>query len=61
MGSGDAFLAGFVTATQLGSPLRDALCLALGAGAANAEMPGAGRLDPGRARDLSSHAEVDPV
>jgi len=61
VGSGDAFLAGFVTATQLGSPLRDALCLALGAGAANAEMPGAGRLDPGRARDLSSHAEVDPV
>jgi hypothetical protein len=41
--------------------VRDALCLALGAGTANAEMPGAGRLDPARARELSARAEVDRV
>ena len=61
VGSGDAFLAGFVTALERGDPVRDALCLALGAGTANAEMPGAGRLDPARARELSARAEVDRV
>jgi 1-phosphofructokinase len=61
VGSGDAFLAGFVTAVHSGGSLREALCLALGAGTANAEMPGAGRLDPARARELSTLAEVDQV
>ena len=61
VGSGDAFLAGFVTALDAGQSPRDALCLALGAGAANAEMPGAGRLDAARARELASRAEVDQI
>ena len=61
VGSGDAFLGGFVTALESGGSLRDALCLALGAGAANAEVPGAGRLDPDRARELAGRAQVDPM
>ena len=61
VGSGDAFLAGFVTAARSGGSLREALGVALGAGAANAEMPGAGRLDPARARDLSARAKVDRI
>lgn len=61
VGSGDAFLAGLVTALHGGGSLRAALCLALGAGTANAEMPGAGRLDAARARELSTLAEVDEL
>lgn len=61
VGSGDAFLAGLVTALHGGGSLRAALCLALGAGTANAEMPGAGRLDAARARELSTLAEVDDL
>ena len=61
VGSGDAFLGGFVTALESGNSVRDALCLALGAGAANAEVPGAGRLEPGRARELAARAEVDRI
>lgn len=58
VGSGDAFLAGLVTALDRGDPWEDALRSALGAGAANAEMPGAARLDPDRARTLASQADV---
>lgn len=58
VGSGDAFLAGLLTAAPPpdGSWL-DAFALALGSGAANAEVPGAGSLDPGRARTLAAAAE----
>jgi 1-phosphofructokinase family hexose kinase len=58
VGSGDAFLAGLVTALDRGDGWEDALRLALGAGAANAEIPGAARLDPDRARALASEAAV---
>jgi fructose-1-phosphate kinase PfkB-like protein len=58
VGSGDAFLAGLVTALDDGASWEDALRLALGAGAANAEMPGAARLDPARARTLACEADV---
>jgi 1-phosphofructokinase family hexose kinase len=58
VGSGDAFLAGLVTALDRGDPWEAALRLALGAGAANAEMPGAARLDPDRARALTEQAHV---
>lgn len=58
VGSGDAFLAGLVTALDEGSSWEDALRLGLGAGAANAEMPGAARLDPARARALAGEADV---
>lgn len=58
VGSGDAFLAGLVAALDRGDPWQDAFRLALGAAAANAEMPGAARLDPGRARALAAKAVV---
>jgi len=58
VGSGDSFLAGLVVALDRGDELDDALRLALGAAAANAELPGAGRLDPARARVLAAEADV---
>ena len=61
VGSGDAFLAGLVTSLHSGGSVRESLCMALGAAAANAEMPGAGRLDPARARRLSSEADVGQI
>jgi 1-phosphofructokinase family hexose kinase len=61
VGSGDAFLAGLVVALDRGSPWPDALRAALGAGAANAEIPGAGRLDRSRAEALAEAARVSPA
>lgn len=61
VGSGDAFLAGLVTALDRGAGWDAALRLALGAGTANSEVPGAGRLDPGRAEALAARAEVSVV
>jgi 1-phosphofructokinase family hexose kinase len=58
VGSGDAFLAGLVTALDRGDDWEAALRLALGAATANAELAGAGRLDPARAATLASLAEV---
>ena len=58
VGSGDSFLAGLVTALDRGGSWEDALRLALGAGAANAELPGAARLEPSRAEALASQADV---
>ncbi len=58
VGSGDAFLAGLVTALDRGDGWEDALRVALGAATANAELPGAGRLDPARALELVARAEV---
>lgn len=59
VGSGDAFLAGLVTALDRGDDWEGALRLGLGAATANAEMPGAGKLDPARAEALAAQAEVD--
>jgi len=59
VGSGDAFLAGLVTAAAAGGGWPDALAAALGAAAANAELPGAGLLDAGRARALAAEAVVE--
>ena len=59
VGSGDAFLAGLVTALAKDEPWDGALRAALGAGAANAELPGAGLLDPERARRLADQAAID--
>ena len=58
VGSGDAFLAGLVVALDRGASYAEALELALAAGAANAEVPGAGRLDRSRAESLAQHARV---
>jgi 1-phosphofructokinase family hexose kinase len=61
VGSGDAFLAGLVTALAGGADWPDALATALGAAAANAEMPGAALLDSDRARALAREAVVRPA
>jgi 1-phosphofructokinase family hexose kinase len=61
VGSGDAFLAGLATALDRGDGWDDALRLALGAATANAELPGAGRLDPSRAATLAGRARVQMV
>jgi 1-phosphofructokinase family hexose kinase len=58
VGSGDAFLAGLVTSLDRGEGWDDALRLALGAATANAELPGAGTLDPSRATALAAQAQV---
>jgi 1-phosphofructokinase family hexose kinase len=58
VGSGDSFLAGLVTSLDRGAGWEDALRLALGAGAANAELPAAARLDPARALALAERADV---
>ncbi|HSC03393.1 MAG TPA: hexose kinase [Solirubrobacteraceae bacterium] len=58
VGSGDALLAGLLVALERGDPWPRALALALGAAAANAESPGAGRLDPARAQELAAQTEM---
>jgi 1-phosphofructokinase family hexose kinase len=58
VGSGDALLAGLLTGLTAGEPWPRAAALGLGAAAANAELPGAGRLEPGRARQLAAAAEI---
>jgi 1-phosphofructokinase family hexose kinase len=60
VGSGDAFLAGLVVALDRGAGWPDALRAALGAGAANAALPGAGRLDRGQAERLAGRARITP-
>ena len=58
VGSGDALLAGLVAALADREPWAAAAAAGLGAGAANAEIAGAGRLDPARARELAAMADV---
>ncbi|HKI29304.1 MAG TPA: PfkB family carbohydrate kinase [Actinomycetota bacterium] len=58
VGSGDAFLGGLVVGLDRGDRWADALRLALGAAAANAELPGAGALDAARAEELAARAEL---
>lgn len=59
VGSGDAFLAGLVVALDRGHGWPHALAHGLGAGAANAEQPGAGRLLSERASRLVTLAKVE--
>ena len=61
VGSGDAFLAGLMVGLERGEPWPATLGLALGAAAANAELPGAGTLDAARADALSARAEIREV
>jgi 1-phosphofructokinase family hexose kinase len=58
VGSGDAFMAGLIVGLTRGDPWPQPAALALGAGAANAEVPGAGRLDRERAEHLAATADV---
>jgi len=59
VGSGDAFLGAMVAALDRGESLTEALMAGSGAGAANALVPGAGRLDPGVARDLARQVRLE--
>lgn len=61
VGSGDAFLAGLVVGLERGPGWAGALRLALGAATANAELPGAGRLERSRAEALADRATVRMV
>jgi len=58
VGSGDSFLAGLAVALDRGDGWAEAMQLALGAATANAELAGAGRLEPARAVALAAQAEV---
>jgi 1-phosphofructokinase family hexose kinase len=58
VGSGDAFLAGLITALDRGVDWRGASALAFGAGAANAEVPGTGRLLRERAEAIAAQTEI---
>jgi 1-phosphofructokinase family hexose kinase len=58
VGCGDASLGGFLTALDVGGSWSAALALATGAAAANAEVPGAGRLDGARAAALAREVRV---
>jgi sugar/nucleoside kinase (ribokinase family) len=58
VGSGDAFLAGLVVGLARDEGWPDALRRALGAATANAEIPGAGKLDGARAEALAARAVV---
>ena len=61
VGSGDAFLAGLVVELDRGNDWPRSLAGALGAAAANAELPGAGRLDPIRADALAADSIVSEL
>jgi 1-phosphofructokinase family hexose kinase len=63
VGSGDAFLAGLLTAltTDPHTSWPEAARLGLGAATANAEIPGAARVEPDRARALAAAAEITRV
>ena len=61
VGSGDAFFAGLAVSLERNACWPDALKAALGAGAANAELPGAGRLERGRAELLAARARIQRV
>lgn len=59
--SGDSFLAGLVCARSAGAGWDDALRLALGAGAANAAVPGAARFERAEAERLAARAAVSAL
>jgi 1-phosphofructokinase family hexose kinase len=61
VGSGDAFLAGLVVARAAGGGWVDATKLALGAAAANAAVPGAGRFSRDDAERLAGRAVVSSI
>lgn len=58
VGSGDAFLAGALFALEASLDWHGVLARALAAGAANAELPGAGRLDRRRAEAMESRVVI---
>ena len=61
VGSGDVFLAGFISARFRKLDLADCLCHGLAAGAASTQRYGAGVLDPELAAQFLDSAEVEEV
>lgn len=61
VGSGDALLGGLLAGLDRDDAWPEAIALALGAATANAEVPGAGRLDPARALELAARAEISEL
>lgn len=61
VGSGDALLGGMVTALDRGADWSESLALGLGAAAANAAVPGAGRFERADAERLAQRAVITPV
>jgi 1-phosphofructokinase family hexose kinase len=59
VGSGDAFLGGLAAGLLEGGDLVEALRLAAGAAAANAQQAGPGDFDPALARDLATKVAVN--
>jgi 1-phosphofructokinase/tagatose 6-phosphate kinase len=60
VGSGDAFLGALISALDAGGPLTDALRDAAAAGAANALVPGPGRLELTTYRRLAASMVIEP-
>src|ERR1700744_146812 len=61
VGCGDSFLAGLLVGFEQDGSWERAAALALGTAAANAELPGPGRLDPVRGRGGAARAVVSAV
>ena len=60
-GSGDAFLGGLAVAWSKGEPMVEAARLGMAAGIANAQLPGAGNLDPARIDGLVAAITLDAL
>ena len=58
VGSGDAFMAGLALGLDRGTSLLDAARLGMGAGGANALIPGPGELDPAEAERLADQVTL---
>jgi 1-phosphofructokinase/tagatose 6-phosphate kinase len=58
VGSGDAFLAGFVAARYAGRPTAECLAFGVACGAESTQHLGAGLVDPDRVRRLLDEIEV---
>jgi 1-phosphofructokinase/tagatose 6-phosphate kinase len=61
IGSGDAFLAGFVAARYSGRPVVDALRYGVACGAESIQHFGAGVLDPSKIGRLLGTVKAEPV
>jgi sugar/nucleoside kinase (ribokinase family) len=59
VGSGDAFLAGYVAARYEGASPRDCLAYGVACGAQSTQHFGAGTLDPGEVERLLQRVQVD--
>ncbi|HYH57976.1 MAG TPA: 1-phosphofructokinase family hexose kinase [Thermoleophilaceae bacterium] len=61
VGSGDAFLAGYVAARYTGSPAEECLRFGVACGAQSTQHFGAGVLDPREVERLMGEVEVEPL